>query len=159
MSSATWVERAAHELQRQRCKVCWNADGFDFHVPDAIWAMVVPQPFREHVVCLACFDAMANVGGIDYAPHVTTVYFAGDQAAFELRVVRTALVIDERLPAVAGGALRPALIAELTRRWWLRLLDVVRRRPLRTVAAKVPGVSAPTATIGRCHRPPGLGRV
>jgi hypothetical protein len=74
-------------LQLQTCKACGYRDKFDFHVPDEIWEAVVPAYLRGRVVCLACFDDFAEERGIDYAAHVSTLYFAGDGAAFELRVV------------------------------------------------------------------------
>lgn len=78
----------AAELQRQRCKSCWNADGFDFFVPEEVWRAVVPAALYDHVVCLRCFDRFARQRCIDYSGHLTTVFFAGDQVAFEFRVVR-----------------------------------------------------------------------
>lgn len=77
----------AAELQRQRCKSCWHADGFDFNVPDEVWAEVVPPKLQNHVVCLRCFDRFAQDKGVDYSRHLTTLYFAGDQVALELQVV------------------------------------------------------------------------
>lgn len=77
----------ATELQRQRCKACWNADGFDFFVPEEVWAAVVPAALYDHVVCLRCFDRFARERGIDYSRHLNAIYFAGDQVALELRVI------------------------------------------------------------------------
>jgi hypothetical protein len=79
-------ERVA-SLQHQTCKACGNRDKFDFTVPDEVWASVVPDHLRTRVVCLPCFDDFAQSRGIDYAAHVSSLYFAGDGAAFEFRVV------------------------------------------------------------------------
>ncbi len=73
-------------LQRQRCKVCWHADGLDFDMPDDVWAAVLPERLRNRVVCLACFDRMASEVGVDYAPHLRRVCFAGLSTGFEFEV-------------------------------------------------------------------------
>jgi hypothetical protein len=79
--------RYAEALQRQRCKACWNTDGFDFSVPDKVWEAVVPAPLRDHVVCLRCFDDFAADRGIDYSGDLhTNLYFAGDAVSLVLRV-------------------------------------------------------------------------
>jgi len=79
----------AARLQRQRCKVCWNADGFNFHIPDEIWVAVVPPDLRTHVVCLRCFDDFAAGKGINYQDHLAAeLHFAGDQAALVMRIIR-----------------------------------------------------------------------
>jgi hypothetical protein len=69
--------------QRQRCKVCWNADGFNFDVPDEVWEAVVPPHLQGRVVCLQCFDDLACAAGVDYGRHLTTIYFAGRKVAAE----------------------------------------------------------------------------
>lgn len=77
----------AARLRLQRCKVCWNADGFNFHVPDWLWEEVVPLDLRGHVVCLGCFDDFALAKGVNYQDHLDeVVYFAGSAASFVLRV-------------------------------------------------------------------------
>jgi len=74
-------------MQRQRCKVCWHADGFDFHVPNDIWAAVLPADLQNHVVCLRCFDDFAAERGIEYQDYLgADLYFAGSQAALVFRV-------------------------------------------------------------------------
>lgn len=83
-SRLKFLEKIRYDLQAQRCKVCWNADGFDFNVPDDIWEEVVPKELVNRVVCLRCFDLLALERGIDYERHLKTVYFAGLQASFEL---------------------------------------------------------------------------
>lgn len=80
------TRRAADALQQQRCKVCWHADRFNFHVPDDVWASVVPPPFRERVVCLACFDRFACEAEIDYTESLDVLCFVGDGACLELEV-------------------------------------------------------------------------
>jgi hypothetical protein len=73
--------------QRQTCKACGRPDKFDFHVPDAIWQRVVPLRYRNRVLCLYCFDGFAAERGIEYAPHLRTLWFAGDGAKFEFRAI------------------------------------------------------------------------
>ena len=79
---------AVEGLQRQRCKVCWNADGFDFHVPDGVWRAVVPAELVSRVVCLACFDRLASEAGVDYALHLRCLYFAGISVGLEFALCR-----------------------------------------------------------------------
>lgn len=81
----------AKRMQRQRCKVCWSADGFNFNVPDWVWEAVVPADLRDHVVCLRCFDDLAVATGFDYQDHLDPdLYFAGGQVALVLRIERRA---------------------------------------------------------------------
>lgn len=68
-------------LQRQRCKVCWHADGFDFQVTDEVWLRVLPKHLHDHVVCLRCFDDFAFAAKVDYSRHLTTLHFSGRQVA------------------------------------------------------------------------------
>jgi cation diffusion facilitator CzcD-associated flavoprotein CzcO len=77
-------------LRRQSCKKCGVRDGLSFHVPDRLWAAVVPKQFVSKVLCLACFDKFAAQRGVEYHRSLRVVYFVGDQASFELRVSRCA---------------------------------------------------------------------
>lgn len=70
----------------QRCKVCGKRDKFNFQVTAAVWAAVVPEPFRHRVVCLGCFDAFASQQGIRYADAVSDVIFVGDAAHFTFQI-------------------------------------------------------------------------
>ena len=79
-------------LRHQTCKACGNRDKFDFGVPNDIWEAVVPVHLRNRVVCLSCFDDFAEIRGIEYAAHVSALYFAGDGAALEFRVASAATV-------------------------------------------------------------------
>lgn len=79
------MTRVDTDSQRQTCKVCGRPDKFDFHVPDRIWESVVPAAYRNLAVCLYCFDEFANKKGVDYAPFVHTLYFAGDAANLVFR--------------------------------------------------------------------------
>jgi hypothetical protein len=70
-------------MNQQICKVCGRPDKFNFHVPDDIWDEVIPQKFRNKVVCLCCFDELAHSKGIKYHNHLDNeLYFAGKQAIF-----------------------------------------------------------------------------
>ncbi|MBI3894955.1 MAG: hypothetical protein HY313_03400 [Acidobacteria bacterium] len=72
---------------RQTCKVCLREDCFDFHVPDEVWQRIVPHEFQNSAVCLGCFDRFAAERKVDYTPYLALLYFAGDQACFEFKVV------------------------------------------------------------------------
>jgi len=75
---------------QQTCRVCGRPDKFDFHVPDSLWAVVVPAEYRNRVVCLYCFDEFAHQQGVEYAAGLRTLYFAGKQASLEFRRVEVA---------------------------------------------------------------------
>lgn len=74
--------------QKQKCKVCGQADGFNFYVPDEVWTAVVPPRWRERVVCLRCFDRFASRVGVDYVRHLSEVCFAGEGSSVGFEVVK-----------------------------------------------------------------------
>ncbi len=76
-----------NHVHQQTCKVCGHPDKFDFHVPDDLWRKVVPSPYHNKVVCLACFDEFAFEKQIDYSGSLEVLYFAGDQAVFKFQAV------------------------------------------------------------------------
>ncbi len=73
--------------QRQTCKSCGLPSEVCFHVPDDVWAAVVPHPLLNFVVCLTCFDMMAKKSGISYANKICReAYFVGERGAFTFHV-------------------------------------------------------------------------
>lgn len=70
---------------KQRCKICWNSDGFDFHVPDNVWIRVVPEHLQNSVVCLSCFDELAFNLNIEYGKYISVIYFAGIRLGFSFK--------------------------------------------------------------------------
>ena len=74
-------------LRPQTCKVCGQRDKFDFTVPAKVWRRVVGPEFWNRVVCLPCFDGLAKERGVDYSTHLRVLYFAGDKAVFEFKVL------------------------------------------------------------------------
>jgi hypothetical protein len=75
------------ESCQQTCKICGRPDKFDFHVPDDIWEEVVGEKFKNRVVCLNCFDDLADLKGVKYSDSLQGIYFAGSRATFVFRVV------------------------------------------------------------------------
>jgi len=73
---------------QQTCKVCDRMDCFNFHLPDWLWQRVVPKRLWNRVVCLCCFDEFAAKKKIEYAQHLRSLYFAGQQAMFEFHVAK-----------------------------------------------------------------------
>lgn len=65
---------------RQTCRLCGRPDKFNFHVPDDVWRAAVPAPYVDGVVCLFCFDALAEIRCVAYAHSLKELWFAGDQA-------------------------------------------------------------------------------
>lgn len=45
---------------REICKACWRPSAVGFSVPDEVWLAVVPTQLPGHVLCLACFSALAD---------------------------------------------------------------------------------------------------
>jgi hypothetical protein len=101
--------------QEQGCKVCGVRDDLDFHVPDRVWEVVVPNDFRRLVVCLRCFDRFAWEKGIQHQRSPRFLYFVGDPACFKFRVVRCNTRLSFR--AIPVLFLVHALITEFARRW------------------------------------------
>lgn len=71
--------------QQQVCKVCGQADGWNFNVPDEVWTAVVPKRWQDHVVCLKCFDDFAASAGIDYRDNIE-LCFAGKYSLGSWRI-------------------------------------------------------------------------
>jgi len=74
-------------FKRQTCRACKSHDKFDFHVPDDVWKKIVPEHYRNRVVCLSCFDEFARAAHVDYSGSLEVLYFAGNQATFKFQAV------------------------------------------------------------------------
>jgi hypothetical protein len=74
-------------INRSICSACKCEDKFDFKLPDEIWNEVVPDKYRHTVVCLKCFDQFAFAKRVKYSDSLSTLYFAGDQAALRFQLV------------------------------------------------------------------------
>jgi hypothetical protein len=74
--------------QRQTCKCCLRPDGFSFHLPDDVWNRIVPEEYRNRVLCLFCFDRFALEAGADYTSYISDMMFVGDAADFDLQITR-----------------------------------------------------------------------
>jgi hypothetical protein len=72
---------------QQSCKSCYCSDKYNFHVPDDLWKLVVPEELRNKVVCLVCFDRFAAEKHVKYTHALHALYFAGEKARMKLRVV------------------------------------------------------------------------
>ena len=72
--------------QRQSCKRCGAIDYINFDVPDHIWSLVAGEEWAVKVLCLSCFDDLAMIHGIDYAPFLSNVVFVGNRAGFEFEI-------------------------------------------------------------------------
>ena len=77
------VDHRSSTTRRQTCKACGRPDKFDFNISDEVWTAVVPEAYRNRVLCLYCFDDFAAARGIDYARALRDVWFAGDRAVFQ----------------------------------------------------------------------------
>jgi len=74
----------ANEAKRPICQHCLTTDFFDFYVPDPVWEAIVPEKYRNGVLCLTCFDELAARKGINYT--LDFLYFAGVQMSFIFQV-------------------------------------------------------------------------
>ena len=54
-------------MTRELCKRCWRFNPVGFSVPDEVWNRVVPEEFRNRVLCIMCFDYFATEHGVDWA--------------------------------------------------------------------------------------------
>ncbi len=45
---------------REICKICYHVNPVGFSVPDGIWQAVVPEGFRDKVVCFTCFARLGD---------------------------------------------------------------------------------------------------
>jgi hypothetical protein len=88
-SQAIFPRKRPSVLLQQTCKACGQPDKFDFNVPDEIWRAVVPAALQTRAICLYCFDEFAHDNHVDYAGHITQLYFAGRMAVFLFVVDRT----------------------------------------------------------------------
>jgi len=70
---------------QQRCKVCGCRDKFDFHVSDNVWEEIVPDKYKNRVVCLACFDDFASKKEIDYSSSIECLYFSGNNTSIQFK--------------------------------------------------------------------------
>ena len=74
-------------FKRQRCRVCKCRDKFNFYVPDRVWREIVPREYLDTVVCLPCFDELAQERNVDYSEEIEVLYFAGSQASFKFQTI------------------------------------------------------------------------
>ena len=60
-----------------RCKICNKIPCFDYTVTDDSWRLIVPPKHRLDVICLKCFDVLANRAGIKVGDVLSVVQFTG----------------------------------------------------------------------------------
>jgi hypothetical protein len=97
--------------QCQSCKRCGAVDLMNFHVPDRLWQAIAGPEFANRVLCLACFDQLADQKGIDYADQIKDVLFCGQRWAlwFADRVALAAAEAEAQRLADERERLRAAL--------------------------------------------------
>lgn len=75
-------------MDNQICKVCGETDYFNFDITDDIWEQVAGEQFKNHVICLPCFDKLATKKNIKYVKHMSgEFYFVGETGTliFEIK--------------------------------------------------------------------------
>lgn len=70
----------------QRCKVCGRVDRWNFQVDDKTWGAIVPNEFKDCVVCLPCFDYFASAKNIAYDLD-REIHFVGEKSIFKARII------------------------------------------------------------------------
>lgn len=51
---------------REICKICYGVNAVGFAVPNDIWQVVVPENFRNTIVCLSCFTRLGDEKGVPW---------------------------------------------------------------------------------------------
>lgn len=76
----------------QRCKRCGAVDGLEFRVAPKIWKAVAGPEWTnsdyDSVLCLRCFDQLADEKSVDYARFVESVCFVGQKVIMDFKVTR-----------------------------------------------------------------------
>jgi hypothetical protein len=125
--------------QCQSCKRCGAVDLMNFHVPDGLWQAIAGPEFANRVLCLACFDQLADQEGIDYADQIKDVLFCGQ---------RWALWFADRVALAAAEAEAQRLADERDRlRAALEKINAIRDQVIRTQRLGWPSVVYPLVKI------------
>lgn len=82
-----WIDGIPDKLELN-CIKCGDKSKFDYKVKDEIWNKVIAGECRKDVVCLSCFDELAEEKGIDIGEHLEIVYFTGGGKTIELKPVK-----------------------------------------------------------------------
>lgn len=53
-------EEGISTATRSRCGVCHHVSPVDFLAPDSVWLRVVPDYFRNTVLCVTCFASFGD---------------------------------------------------------------------------------------------------
>lgn len=56
---------------REYCYRCHRYSPFHFHVPDHIWEKVVPERWRNDILCLDCFARMGDERLVEWSEDIT----------------------------------------------------------------------------------------
>ena len=60
------ADRLAAEAQAQHCGRCGRRQRFEFSVTDDVWAALVPEAWRDNVLCIECFAEVADEAQPEY---------------------------------------------------------------------------------------------
>ena len=66
------------------CPYCRRIPDFNYMVSDDVWNKIVPQKYRYTVVCLRCFDGLAQKKKIDWIPHFKYLWFSNRKVSVKL---------------------------------------------------------------------------
>jgi hypothetical protein len=78
----------------QTCKRCGLRDYTNFNVPKNLWDSITGKEFKNHVLCLPCFDALAYEKNIEYEDKISDVIFIGDKIAIAIQPITKDRIIE-----------------------------------------------------------------
>ena len=85
--SEHWIEGIPDKLTLN-CAECGNKPNFDYRVKDEMWSKVIEGGNQRGVVCLNCFDKLAEKKGIDVGDYLEVVFYLGEGKTIELKPIK-----------------------------------------------------------------------
>jgi len=115
-------------MTREICKACGRVSRVGFSVPDDLWAEVVPEVYRDNVVCLACFTEWADESlrpwdeKIELYPVSLKTLLSYEQSGIvDTPEVGLRRLLDE---LVSQGRILKATFNRMQQRYWNVVLEV-----------------------------------
>jgi len=68
------------------CPYCGKIPSFDYIVSSEIWYKIIPKKYKCGVVCLRCFDKLAQEKKIDWIPHFKSMFFANNKVSIRFKI-------------------------------------------------------------------------
>lgn len=68
------------------CPYCRKIPDFHFMISSEIWYKVIHKKYWRGVVCLRCFDILAQRKKIDWIPHLKYLWFCNKKVSIKLTI-------------------------------------------------------------------------